>query len=157
MFGLSIVLAYSTKILIRIRLVPGNVVMVATDMCGKSPYRSKYTKLRESTTFLPFLFSFLVFTFYNFCYIFILLHCSAICWDFILRLICSGMCVIFLFVSVIILFIYDSDRYGTAVTSVEELFMKTIYELQLLHFIIGGFVWDVLAVPNPPLLLYFLV
>ena len=157
MFGQSIFLAYSTKILIRITLVPGNVVMVATDMCGKSPYRSKYTELRKSMTFLPFMFSFLVFTFYNFCYIFILHYCSAICWDFILRLICLDMCVIFLFVSVIKLFVYDSDRYGIAATSGEELFMKTIYELQLWHFIIGGFVWDVLAVPDQPLLLYFLV
>ena len=32
------------------------------------------------------------------------------------------MCVIFLFVSVIILLIYDSDRYGTAAMAGEELF-----------------------------------
>ena len=42
MFGLGMVpkevfLAYSTQfIFLIIRLVPGNVVMVATDMCGKS-------------------------------------------------------------------------------------------------------------------------
>ena len=45
MFGLDIVrrrydLAYSTQFLIRRRLVPGNVVMVATDMYGKNPYGS---------------------------------------------------------------------------------------------------------------------
>ena len=43
MFGLGMVpkegfLAYSTQIMfLLIRPVPGNVVMVATDMCGKSP------------------------------------------------------------------------------------------------------------------------
>ena len=78
--------------------------MVAPDMYGKILYGSGYTELRESMTCLPFLFSFLIFTFYNFCYIFILHHCSAICWDFILRLICLDLCVIFLFVSVIIHF-----------------------------------------------------
>ena len=73
------ILAYSTQFLIRIRLVPGNAVMVATDMYGKSPYGSGYTELRESMTFLPFLFSFLINSFYNFSYIFTLHHCSAIC------------------------------------------------------------------------------
>ena len=35
-----------------IRLVPGNVVMVATDMCGKSPSRgSGYMGLRENIYF----------------------------------------------------------------------------------------------------------
>ena len=33
--------------------------------------------------------------------------------------------------------------------------MVTIYGFQLLLFVIGGFVRDVLAVPDPPLLLYF--
>ena len=33
--------------------------------------------------------------------------------------------------------------------------MITIYGFQLLLFVIGGFVRDVLAVPDPPLLLYF--
>ena len=65
------------------------------------------------------------------------------------------MCVIFLFVSVIILFVYDSDRYGTVATSGEKLLMATIYGFQLLPFVIRGFFWDVLAVPDPPLLLYF--
>ena len=64
------------------------------------------------------------------------------------------MFVIFLFVSVIILFVYDSDRYGTAATSGEELFMTTIYGFQLLLFV-EGFVWGVLAVPDPSLLLCF--
>ena len=64
------------------------------------------------------------------------------------------MCVMFLFVSVIILFVYDSDPYGTAATSGKELFMTTIYGFQSLPFVIEEFVWDVLAVPDPPLLLY---
>ena len=70
-FTLSLrdILAYSTQVLFRIRLVPGNVVIFATDMYGKSPHGSGYTELRESTTFLPFLFSFLITNFYNFCYI----------------------------------------------------------------------------------------
>ena len=34
-------------------------------MYGKSPYGSGYTKLRESMTFLQFLFSFLIINFYN--------------------------------------------------------------------------------------------
>ena len=48
MFGLDIVskenfLAYSTQfILLVIRLVPGNVVMVAIDMCGKSPITGEW-------------------------------------------------------------------------------------------------------------------
>ena len=116
--------------LIRIKLVLGNVVMVASYFYGKSPYSSGYTELRESRTFLPFLLSFLIFAFYNFCDIFILYHCSTICWGFILRLICLDMCVIILFASVIILFVYDSGRYGTAATSGKKLFMATIYGFQ---------------------------
>ena len=131
--------------------------MVATDMYGKSPYVSGYAELRESMTFLPFLLSFLIINFYNFSCIFTLHHCSAICWDFILRLIRLDMCIIFLFVSVIILFVYDSDRYGTAATSGKELFMITIYWFQSLLFVIGGFVWYVLAAPYPPLFLYFFI
>ena len=73
----------------------------------------------------------------------------------ILKLICLDMCIIFLFVSVIVLFVYNSDRNGTAATPGKELFMINIYRFQLLFFVIGKFVWDVLAVPNPPLLLYF--
>ena len=48
MFGLDIAskenfLAYSTQfIFFIIRLVPGNVVMVAIDMCGKSPITGKW-------------------------------------------------------------------------------------------------------------------
>ena len=37
--------------------------MVATGMYGKSPYKSGYTELRESMTFLPVLFSFLIINF----------------------------------------------------------------------------------------------
>ena len=67
------------------------------------------------------------------------------------------MCVIFLFCSVIILFVYACDRYGTAATSGEDFFMTTTYGFQSLPFAIGGFVWDVLAVPDPSLLLCFLL
>ena len=48
MFGLGMVPkevfpAYSTQfIFLIIRLVPGNVVMVATDMCGKSPIMGEW-------------------------------------------------------------------------------------------------------------------
>ena len=48
MFGLGMVpkevfLAYSTQfIFLIIRLVPGNVVMVAIDMCGKSPITGEW-------------------------------------------------------------------------------------------------------------------
>ena len=76
--------------------------MIATDMYGKSPYGSGYTELRESMTSLPFLFSFLIGNYYNFNYILTLHHCSA--FAEILRLIYLDMCIIFLFVSVIILF-----------------------------------------------------
>ena len=48
----------------------------------------------------------LIINFYNFSYIFTLHHCSAVCWDLISRLICLDMCIIFLFVSVIVLFVY---------------------------------------------------
>ena len=65
------------------------------------------------------------------------------------------MCITSLFVSVIILFVYDSDRYGTAATSGGELFMTIIYGVQLLPLLLGGFVWHALAVPHPPLVLYF--
>ena len=131
--------------------------MVATDMYRKSPYGSRYTELRESRTFLPFLFNFRIINFYNFSYIFTLHHCSAIRWDFILRLIRLDMCIIFLFVSVIILFVYDSDRYGTAATFGKELFMITIYWLHSLLFVIGGFLWYVLAVPAPLLFYIFCI
>ena len=50
------------------------------------------------------------------------------------------MCLVFLFVSVIIVFVYDSDRYGTAATSETELFMITTYLFQSLLSVIGGFV-----------------
>ena len=36
------------------------------------------------------------------------------------------ICIIFLFVSFVIVFVYDNDRYGTAVTSGKELLMITI-------------------------------
>ena len=58
------------------------------------------------------------------------------------------MCIIFLFVSVIILFIYDSDRYGTAATSGKGIFITTFYGFESLFFCNGAFVWDVLAVPG---------
>ena len=72
----------------------------------------------------------------------------------ILRLICLDIGIIFLFDSVILL-VYDNDRYGTAATSGKELFMISIYGFQSLLCVIGGFVWDVLAVPPPPLVLCF--
>ena len=43
---------------IRIILSPGNVIMVATDLYGKSPYGGGYTELRESMTFCHFCFHF---------------------------------------------------------------------------------------------------
>ena len=54
MFGLGMVpkegiLAYSTQfIFLRIRLVSGNVVMVATGMCGSPITGSGYKELREN-------------------------------------------------------------------------------------------------------------
>ena len=65
------------------------------------------------------------------------------------------MCIIFLLVNVIVLFVYDSDQYVTAATSGMELFMTTIYGFQSLLFIIGRFICDFLAVTDPPLLFYF--
>ena len=129
--------------------------MVATDMYGKSPYGSGYTKLCKIMTFLSFLFSFLFFIFYNAYYIFILHHCSTSLWDFILMLICLDISATVLFVFVIILFIYDSGRYGTVAISGEQLFMTTIYGFQSLRFEVGGFVWDILAVPDPPFFIFF--
>ena len=131
MFGLCILLkaiynlTHSTLFLIKIRLIPGNVVMVANDMYRKSPYENGYTELSKSMTFLPFLFSFIIINFHNFSYIFTLHHCSNICWDFIFMLICLDIRIIFLFVSVMIIFIYNSDQYGTAATSGKELFTIT--------------------------------
>ena len=93
--GVSLLLLF--VLLLLLRLETGKVVMVATDMYGKSPYGSAYTELRESMTFLPFSFNFLIINFHNFSYIFALHHYSAICWDFILRLICFDTCIIFLF------------------------------------------------------------
>ena len=102
-------MAYSTQFVIRTRLVPRNMVMVATVMYIKSPYGSRYTELRESMNFLPFLLSTIVLPFGK-------------------------------------IFSYDSDCYGTAATSGKELFMITIYGFQSLLFVIGRFVWDVLAI-----------
>ena len=65
------------------------------------------------------------------------------------------MCIIFLFVRVLIFFVYDSNRYGTAAASGKEFSMASIYDFQSLPFVIEGFVWDVLAVPDLLLLLYF--
>ena len=109
-----------------------------------------YTESRQSMTFLPFLFSCLIINLVIF-----LLSTIILPFAEILSLICLGMCIIVLFVSVIILFVYDTDRYGTAATSGKELFEITIYELQSLLFVIRGFAWDALAVPDPPFLLYF--
>ena len=67
------------------------------------------------------------------------------------------MCLVFLIVSVIIVFVYDSDRYGTAATSEKELFMITTYLFQSLVFVIGGFVGYVLTTPYPLLFLYFFI
>ena len=53
-------LAYSTQFLIRMRLLTENVVLIATSIFGKSPYRSEYTELRKSKTFLEILFQFLI-------------------------------------------------------------------------------------------------
>ena len=127
MFGLGIVLkeihsGLSNPVLIRIRIVPRNVIMVATDMYGKSPYVSGYMELCKSMAFLPFLF--LIINFYNFCYIFTFHHCSVICWDFILRLMCLDICIIFLFVSVIILF------------------FTTMIDMELLQHLDRSFLWQ---------------
>ena len=66
MFGLGIApkeifLAYSTQFVFStIRLVPGNVVMVAIDMCGKSHITgSRYMELCENMCILIFLSFFL--------------------------------------------------------------------------------------------------
>ena len=117
-------MAYSTQFVIRTKLEPRNMVMVATVMYVKSPYGSRYTELRESMNFLPFLFSFLIIIFIT--------------------------SVTFLLSTIVLLFgkifVYDSDCYGTAATSGKELFMITIYGFQSLLFVIGRFVWDVLAI-----------
>ena len=49
------------------------------------------------------------------------------------------MCLVFPFVSVVLAFVYDSDRHGTAAASGKKLFMITIYWFQSLLFVIGGF------------------
>ena len=64
------------------------------------------------------------------------------------------MCIIFLFVSVIILLVYNNDQYPTAATSGKDVFMTSVYGFKSLLFVIGGFVWYVLAVIVPPLILY---
>ena len=50
------------------------------------------------------------------------------------------MCVIFLFVSVILLFDCNGDRYRTAATSRVEVLEEIINELQSLLFVIGVFI-----------------
>ena len=68
---------------------------------------------------------------------------------------------IYIFVIVIIFFVYEDDRYGTAATygstakSGAELLLTIIYRFQSQPFVIGVLVWDVLAVPDPPVLLYY--
>ena len=114
--------------------------MVATNMYGKSSYGGWIYGITRKYDLLSFLFTFLIITFDNFCYTFTLCHFSAISWDLILRLICLDMFVIFLFVSVIMLFVY------------EKLLLYTDSSCCLCS---GGFVWDVVTVPDPPLLLYF--
>ena len=126
--------------------------MVATDMYGKSPYGSGYTELRESVTFLPPFFSFLIINFCNLSYIFTLHHCSAICWDFILRLIPLDMCVMFLFVSVIIVFVYDCWHVWKGAF---YLFMITIYWFQSLLFCNRGICLVCFRSPISMSFLYF--
>ena len=106
-------------------------------MHWKSPYGSWCTGSRKSMIYLSFLFRFLVITFYNFCCIFTLYHYSAICWDFMLSLICLNMCVILLFIILIILFVYDGGRYETAATSGAELLVTIIHRFQSLPFVMG--------------------
>ena len=138
------ILAYPTQFLVIIRLVPGNVVMVATDMYGKSSYGSGYTELRESMTFLPFLFSY----YDNFCYIYFpQLFCHLLMFYFQVKVNKVNMCTIFLFIRVLIFFVcvYNSNRYGTATASGKEFSMASIYDFQSLRFVIEGFFWDALA------------
>ena len=66
------------------------------------------------------------------------------------------MCVILLFVIVLILFVYDGDQYWNAAEwSGVELLLTIVNRFQSLSFVIGRFVLNVLAVPDPPLLSYF--
>ena len=53
--------------------------------------------------------------------------------------------------------IYNSDLYAIAATSAAELLETIINGFQSLSFVIGVFVWDLLAVSDPPRLLYFLL
>ena len=64
MFGLAMVpkqifLACSTQfVFLTIRIAPGNVVIVASDMCRKSPImESRYMELHENMCILIFSFS----------------------------------------------------------------------------------------------------
>ena len=76
MFGLGMVpkegfLAYSTQfIFLIIRLVPGNVVMVAIDMCGKRPITGKWIYGITS----KHVFAFMFFVYYLFVCLIIFLH-----------------------------------------------------------------------------------
>ena len=45
-------------------------------MYAETPYGNEYTELRENMTFSPFLFRFLIITFYNFCYAFTVYYSS---------------------------------------------------------------------------------
>ena len=72
-------------------------------------------------------------------------------------LICLDMCVIILFVSRIILLVYDGGRYGTATTSSVEVLVTIINGFQSLPFsegicLVCRSTWDV---KDPSLFLYF--
>ena len=80
MFGLGMAskynfLVYSTRfIFLIIRLVPGNVVMVAIDMCGKSlPRGSGYMELREKLHFMFLVYLFI--SLFNNIFTFLYLQC----------------------------------------------------------------------------------
>ena len=132
MSGLEIALneiqsAYLTHFLIRVRLVPGNVVMVATDMYAKSPYGSGHTRLRKSMTFLPFFFRFSVIAFIisvMFLLCTIVLPFPEI---YIKVDLFRNVRYIYFFVIVIIFFVYDDNRYGTVAMSGVEPLLTIIY------------------------------
>ena len=105
MFGLGMVskenfLAYSTQFIsLIIRLVPGNVVMVAIDMCGKSPIMGKWIygitwKHVLAFTFLVYLFdSLIIFLHFYICIVWFVLANNRIL-VFILKLLWSDRLVV---------------------------------------------------------------
>ena len=103
-------------------------MVVLADTYRKSFLGYWYIKLRVSMTFSQFLFRFLNNDFYDFCYDFYSLSLFCQLLKFYYKDYFSVMCVISLFLSVTIVFVFDGGWFWAAATSGVEPFVRIVTE-----------------------------